>query len=902
MPEDGERLEFAKESEALGKEFHALLEASPDAMVVVNAAGRIVIVNAQVELLFGYERRDLIGQSVDVLVPERFRERHPAHRTGYFAGPKARPMGAGLELLGLRKDGTEFPVDISLNAVESRAGRLVIAAVRDVTLRQKVEAKFRGLLEAAPDAMVIVNSAGRITLVNSQAERLFGYNRTELIGQEIEILVPPRFRHRHPHYRAQYVTAPRPRPMGASLDLYGLRKDGTEFPVEISLSPMEAEDGQLVTAAIRDITDRKRADEARARLAAIVEFSDDAIIGKSLNGTVLSWNKGAERVFGYLASEIVGQPVTRIIPTDRLDEEREILERLKRGEHIAHYETVRQHKTGRSIHVAMTVSPIKDTSGAIIGASKIVRDITEKKALEEQLHRKKEELEEQYQRVQEANRLKSEFLANMSHELRTPLNSIIGFTQLIHDGKAGPTSADQHEYLGDILTSSRHLLQLINDVLDLAKVESGKMEFHHEPVELTTIFTEVRDILRSLSGAKRIPIEIAVTPDVAQVTADSSKLKQVLYNYLSNALKFTPEEGRVTLRAVPEGSDSFRIEVEDTGIGIRDEDRGRLFVEFQQLDASTAKKYQGTGLGLALTKRIVEAQAGRVGVTSRVGAGSTFYAVLPRRFNNRRLDSDPDAVVAGGGPLVLSIEDDADDRKWLSSTLARAGYRVDVAATGTEALTKSRRHRYDAIILDPLLPDISGHELLLAIRATSHNRSTPVIVVTVLRDKAVAIGSQVQDILHKPLERRQLLRSLRDAGLTPDGSHTVLVVDDDPLSLNLADRALRLFGYRPVCASNAAQGLRAVTEVRPSAILLDLLMPDIDGWEFLRRLRSLPDGRRIPVIVWTVKDLSRRERTELMAAGQAVVDTSWGSSALLTEIAAHAGRPSAHLGGTHDGA
>ena len=259
-----------------------------------------------------------------------------------------------------------------------------------------------------------------------------------------------------------------------------------------------------------------------------------------------------------------------------------------------------------------------------------VRTGKELKVRTEEVEAANKELEEQYRRVQEANRLKSEFLANMSHELRTPLNAIIGFTELMHDGKVGPLKADQTEYLGDILTSSRHLLQLINDVLDLSKVESGKMEFRPEPVDLKRTVTEVRDILRSIAGAKRITVGTEIDPDLGQVMADPAKLKQVLYNYLSNALKFTPESGHVTVRALAEGPDRFRLEVEDTGIGIKPEDIGRLFVEFQQFDASAAKKYPGTGLGLALTKRLVEAQGGHVGVQSTPGMGSLFYAVLPR--------------------------------------------------------------------------------------------------------------------------------------------------------------------------------------------------------------------------------------------------------------------------------
>jgi len=238
--------------------------------------------------------------------------------------------------------------------------------------------------------------------------------------------------------------------------------------------------------------------------------------------------------------------------------------------------------------------------------------------------------EERRIKHEETSRLKSEFLANMSHELRTPLNAIIGFADLMHRGKVGPVSAEHEEYLGDILTSSRHLLRLINDVLDLAKVESGKMEFRPEAVNLVTLTSEVRDLLRGLAANKRLRIDTSVDAEVETVVADPARLKQILFNYLSNAIKFTPDNGRIRVEIVPEGLALFRIDVEDTGIGIAPESMAKLFVEFQQLDTGATKNYQGTGLGLALTKRLVEAHGGRVAVRSTLGLGSTFSATLPR--------------------------------------------------------------------------------------------------------------------------------------------------------------------------------------------------------------------------------------------------------------------------------
>lgn len=485
------RLQLAQANEA---KFRALLEAAPDAIVIVNRYGTIVIVNAQTEKLFGYARNELLGNPVEILIPARLRGRHSGHRANFFAEPRVRSIGSDLELAGVRKDGTEFPVEISLSPLQMEDETLVSSAIRDISARKRAEEKFRGLLESAPDAMVIVNHEGRIVLINARAEQMFGFTRAELVGQWVELIIPERFRRSHVAHRGNYFAAPRPRGMGTGLEFFGLRKDGSEFPIEISLSPLLTGGETLVSSAIRDITERKR------------------------------------------------------------------LER----------------------------------------------------------------------RLQEASRLKSEFLANMSHELRTPLNAVIGFADLIHRGSAGPVSSEQEEYLGDILTSSRHLLRLINDVLDLAKVESGKMEFRPEPVDLSRLVSEVRDVLRGLAGNKHLRVETSIDRDVERVIVDPARVKQILYNYLSNAIKFTPDNGRISIRITAMGPELFRIDVQDTGVGIAEDELSRLFVEFQQLDASAAKKYQGTGLGLALTKRLAEALGGRVSVDSVPGHGSTFSAALPR--------------------------------------------------------------------------------------------------------------------------------------------------------------------------------------------------------------------------------------------------------------------------------
>jgi PAS domain S-box-containing protein len=486
-------LKLRRAAKLVEARFGALLESTPDAIVMVNITGRIVLVNSQAERIFGHRRDKLVGQPIEMLLPERFRPTHHEHRANFFAQPRTRAMGAGLELHGLRSNGEEFPVEISLSPLVTEEGTLVMSAVRDVTDRKKAEQKFRSLLESAPDSMVIAAQDGTITLVNSQTERLFGYQRAELLGQPVEVLIPERFRARHPAHRGNFFAQPRARPMGEGLQLYGLRKDGSEFPVEISLSPLETEDGLFVSSAIRDATERKRYEQA--------------------------------------------------------------------------------------------------------------------------LH--------------EANRLKSEFLANMSHELRTPLNGIIGFSEFLVDEKPGPLNVKQKEYLGDILNSGRHLLHLINDVLDLSKVEAGKMELHPESFLLAEAVAEVCSVISPLARQKEITVRSQVPDAPSRVTLDRQKFIQVLYNLLSNAVKFTERGGDIGVSVERGESGALRVCVRDTGIGISPGDFRKLFAEFQQLDSGSARRFGGTGLGLALTKKIVELQSGSINVESQLGQGSAFTVLLP---------------------------------------------------------------------------------------------------------------------------------------------------------------------------------------------------------------------------------------------------------------------------------
>ena len=633
--------------------------------------------------------------------------------------------------------------------------------------------------------------------------------------------------------------------------------------------------------------------EQAAFLNSVLESSTEySIVAKDLAGRILAWNEGARRVYGYEPADVVGKSAFLLHDPDDVKSGRaqQFLDEAQQSGTWSGALT-RVRKDGSRFRAFVTITLRCDAAGHPSGFTMISRDLTESERIERELREsqkelrdKNEQLVEQNQRVQESNRLKSEFLANMSHELRTPLNAIIGFAELMHDGKVGPVSSNHKEYLGDILTSSRHLLQLINDVLDLAKVESGKMEFWPEPVDLEKLVGEVEDVLRTLAAQKRLKIENDIDPALGDITADASKLKQVLYNYLSNALKFSADEGRITVRVKPENVDEFRIDVEDRGIGIKPADMSRLFVEFQQLDASTAKKHAGTGLGLVLTKRIVEAQGGRVDVRSTPGEGSVFSAVLPRGATFTPGPVAEPAAGRAGAPRILVVEDNKKDRTWIVQTLADSGYSVEAVATGAEALARCRQQPYDAVTLDLLLPDMHGRDVIRDIRAEGPNRTTPVVIVTVVTDKGLAAGFHVHDVLIKPVQAEDLLGSLARANVAPSETRPILVVDDDPHARKLAERALEDSGYHTRCVASAEEGLEVAVETPPAAVVLDLLMPGMDGFEFLKRFRATAVGRRTPVIVWTVKDLTRKEREELRAATQGFVLKGEGPASLLAEL------------------
>jgi CheY-like chemotaxis protein len=391
----------------------------------------------------------------------------------------------------------------------------------------------------------------------------------------------------------------------------------------------------------------------------------------------------------------------------------------------------------------------------------------------------------------------------------------------------------------------------------------------------------VVDTLRGLAARKELRVDSNVDAGIGPLLIDPARIKQVLYNYLSNAIKFTPAGGRISVRGTPEGADFVRIEVEDTGVGIAPGDFAKLFVEFQQLDASAAKRYQGTGLGLALTRRITEAHGGWVEVRSTRGCGSTFCSIVPRRLGEISSGAREPAFSDRWSAMLLVIDGNPAVRRWLADQFRELSHRVELAAP-QEAVAICERRAFDAIVLDPLVPELRRCDVVQRIRASELNRNVPLFAVATSAERQRSQGFPLQDFLIKPV-REELLESSLSRALGAGQNQTVLVVDDDETCLRMIEPVLARMGCNAICTRGAEAGLRVVQERPPGAIVLDLVMSEVDGFEFLERLRQLPAAHDIPVVIWTAKDLSPEEESSLRRSATAIVAKANDGPRAITE-------------------
>jgi signal transduction histidine kinase/CheY-like chemotaxis protein len=485
------------------------------------------------------------------------------------------------------------------------------------------------------------------------------------------------------------------------------------------------------------------------------------------------------------------------------------------------------------------------------------------------LNRMSAELGRLYHQLEAASRHKSEFLASMSHELRTPLNAIIGFSEVLLERLFGELTAKQEEYLRDILDSGRHLLSLINDILDLSKVEAGRIELELGHFSLPETLENGLTMVRERASRHGIALSLDVDPTLEVIAADERKVKQVVFNLLSNAVKFTPNGGQVGITAAQE-DDGVRITVWDTGIGIAPEDQERIFEAFQQVGARYAEQREGTGLGLALAKRFVALHGGRLAVESAVGQGSRFTFTLPVR-TARPVEAtveaahSTDAGTERDRPLVLVVEDDPPAAELLRLYLEGSGCDVAVAGDGEEGWAQACQLHPTLITLDLLLPKVDGWDLLVRLKGEPKTQQIPVVIVSFMDQRGQGFALGAADYLVKPVSREELVSALQRVGLKrrPQEAVTILAIDDDPMALELMDVILSGEGFQVLKASSGEEGLAAVRLERPALIILDLLMPEVDGFAVVERLRADPATAAIPIVILTSQQLSADEKARL---------------------------------------
>ncbi|MEM1253464.1 MAG: PAS domain S-box protein [Cyanobacteria bacterium P01_H01_bin.21] len=761
------------------------VDLAADCIFLVRADASFHYVNNTACDKLGYSKKELASMRVWDINPTV----SPQNWPNIWQFVKQQPTVTG-ESQHRSKDGTIYPIEVNTKYLNFDGDEYCFSFIRDISARKRLEAErqlavailkkeniFRQqILENMAEGLCVCHPIPEPpfihhTVWNQRMQIITGYSLKEInyLGM-IPGLAPDSADPKSyvTHYIEQLQTENGFIDREAEIQC----KDGQQRTVEICTSILSNSEGQFtVLSLIQDITERKQSQKTARLLATVVESTDDAIITKTLDGTITSWNSAAVNLFGYTAAEAIGQPITILFPPDRLDIESQITARLKNGERIKNLETVNLHKDGFPIQVSATISPLKDETGQVVGASKIIHDITQQKQVEMQLRFTNEEL-------MRATRLKDEFLANMSHELRTPLNTILGMAESLQEQVFGQIHELQVKPLEMIRRSGHHLLELINDILDLAKIESGQMELTLKPTAIVPLCQSSLDFIRQQANQKNIQVEAQFPAYAINVSIDERRIRQVLINLLSNAVKFTPEGGHITLTVSllpqsPEMGHILHIAINDTGIGIAPKHISKLFEPFIQLDSALNRKYSGTGLGLALVKRIVELHGGDVAVTSQIGKGSCFTIALPgvtvpvfppaKPLSSLSL-SQAHQTSPARVSLILLADDKEANIITIMSYLRAKGYCIRIASDTQAVAALSQTAQPDVILVDSQLFGIHSLDTIRQIRLTPALANLPMIAlmapaVDYEQTQYHAVG--VHYILSKPFKLKQLLDTIQ---------------------------------------------------------------------------------------------------------------------------------------------
>ncbi len=643
--------------------------------------------------------------------------------------------------------------------------------------------------------------------------------------------------------------------------------------------------------------------DSEARTRAVLDNVDEGIIAINEGGEIEIFNPAAEQVFGYTGNEIIGKNASLLTRESSRRQHNGTLERRqslnKPTATGLSKEVVGVRKDGTNFPLAFKTREIRFNMKQLYIV--VARDLTASKQAEAE-QRKHEQVQQRNVELEAANRIKSEFFSTMSHELRTPLNAIIGFSEVLMDGLMGDLTDEQRGYIGDILESGQHQLALINDIMDLSKVEAGKMTLHLESVDLASLFSNSLSMVREKAAAQHIRLSFDIADGLSDIQADVRKAKQIVYNLLSNAVKFTPEGGDVTLRvrrvsraqvgqltgrwagmSLPWSNDKItdfiEISVTDSGIGIANEDFERLFTPFSQIDSSLARKYEGTGLGLVIVKNLVELHSGTVAVESAEDQGTCFTVWLPLWTTEEaatamtKKPADPVipsplmALCHPGEQFALVVEDDDRAAELIRIQLELLGIRTVRAVSAEAAFNLAMQQPLALITLDILLPNMIGWEFLTRIKQIPALAHIPVVIISILADRSMGLSLGASAVLQKPISRADLHGTLTNLGLhaslQPTQPLTILVVDDDPKAVEIIAIHLRDTGYAVVRAYGGSDAIDAAYRLLPDLIVLDLLMPEVNGFDVVLALKNRADTARIPILVVTSKEITDEDRAAL---------------------------------------
>ena len=788
--------------------------------------------------------------------------------------------------------------DISTSSFDRRSSETLL----------KAGALQSAIFNSANFSSIATDADGVIQIFNVGAERMLGYTAEEVVNKitpadisdPSELVVRARALSSElgtpitPGFEALVFKASR-----GIEDIYELtyfRKDGSRFPAVVSVTALRDELDTIIGYLLigTDNTARQQVEEERMKLdqrlrdqhfytRSLLESNIDALMTTDLRGIITDINRQMEALTGCTRDELIGAPFKNYF-TDP-DRAQAGINRVLSEGRVTNYELTARARDGTLTVVSYNASTFHDRDRVLQGVFAAARDMTELKRFEQTLQQKNVEL-------QDASRMKSEFLANMSHELRTPLNAIIGFSEILRDGLIGDLSDQQRGFIGDIFSSGTHLLSLINDILDLSKVEAGKMLLDLEPVPISSWLRNSLSIVREKAAERQVRLTLLGDSEIGDFYADSRKVKQIVYNLLSNAVKFTSDKGQVTLtvsrvprsavgtlstgwshRTFPLAANDYgefiQISVSDSGIGIEPEDLQQLFRPFSQIDSGLARKFEGTGLGLAMVKLLVDLHGGTLAVESAVGTGSCFTVWLPLRdavADEPAVAVAPRPAVLPGERLALVVEDDQHSAELIRMQLEAEGFKVLHAPSAERALTVAAEQPVSLITLDIMLPDMDGWEFLRRIKELPDLRRIPVVIISIVAesDRGTALGASA--VMQKPVSRQDLIDSLSDLGLLPIGesqSLKVLVADDDPSAVELI--AVRMSGF-PVTLLRAYGGREAIDVAQrelPQLIVLDLMMPEVNGFDVVHALQSNEDTAHIPVLVVTAKNITDDDRMRL---------------------------------------